>query len=99
MEIGEADLTAHVDFSAISNSLKKGGVKVYGPMNQGEFLLSLGIKTRIEKLLEGANSKQTESLLEGYRRLTSSSQMGTLFKIIAVLPPNQPAPAGFELQS
>ena len=99
LEIGEADLTAHVDFSAISNSLKKGGVKVYGPINQGEFLLSLGIKARIKKLLEGANSKQTESLLEGCRRLTSSSQMGTLFKVIAVLPPNQPAPAGFELQS
>ena len=37
--------------------------------------------------------------MEGCRRLTSSSQMGTLFKVIAVLPANHRAPAGFELQS
>ena len=99
LEIGEADLTAHVDFSAISRAFTKGGAKVYGPKNQGEFLLSLGIKTRIKKLLEAANSKQAEILMEGCRRLTSSSQMGTLFKVIAVLPANHRAPAGFELQS
>ena len=58
-------------------------------------MIELGIK----KLLEEANSKQAEILMEGCRRLTSSSQKGTLFKVIAVLPANHRAPAGFELQS
>ena len=35
---GEADITAHVDFSAMARSARAAGAAVYGPIDQGDFL-------------------------------------------------------------
>ena len=41
---GEADLTAHVDFSASIQQAKELNLTAYGPMPMGEWLLRLGLE-------------------------------------------------------
>ena len=43
---GEADLTAHVDFEALAQALRRGGAVVHGPMTQRHFLLAMGLEAR-----------------------------------------------------
>lgn len=81
---GKADLTAHVDFAALRDAAEKQGLKVYGPMPQGEFLLKLGLETRRDRLLANAVPAQRDAILSGAARLIDPPQMGVLFKALAV---------------
>ena len=45
-EPGDADLTAHVDFTALAEVAAEAGVSVDGPATQAEFLCQLGIRER-----------------------------------------------------
>jgi NADH dehydrogenase [ubiquinone] 1 alpha subcomplex assembly factor 7 len=94
--IGEADLTAHVDFSALGNAAKAAGGIVHGPIFQGEFLTALGIEQRTEALAAKATPDQTNILSSGSRRLITADGMGTLFKVMAVTSTTDSIPAGFE---
>lgn len=89
---GEADISAHVDFSALARAARAGGAEAFGPVPQGEFLLSLGIRAR-EKALLRAQRGGMGSL--GVKRLVDPDQMGTLFKALAVLPKRASPPPGF----
>jgi SAM-dependent MidA family methyltransferase len=91
---GEADISAHVDFAAIAGSARRGGCRVWGPLGQGEFLRALGIDVRAQKLA-AADHGQASDIEAAVGRLTGSDQMGTLFKAIAIVPPNAPPPPGF----
>jgi SAM-dependent MidA family methyltransferase len=44
---GEQDLTAHVDFTAITRSAERAGLSRLGSAAQGHFLLSLGLADRL----------------------------------------------------
>jgi NADH dehydrogenase [ubiquinone] 1 alpha subcomplex assembly factor 7 len=81
---GETDLTAHVDFGALKDSARRRGLVAYGPMNQGEFLLKLGLEARCERLLRNATPEQKVAILSGVARLTDPRQMGVLFKMLAL---------------
>ena len=91
---GNADITAHVDFSALADIARNAGCRVYGPVGQGAFLESLGIRQRAETLTAKADEKQTLDINTALQRLTASGQMGTLFKVMAVTAGNF-EPAGF----
>jgi NADH dehydrogenase [ubiquinone] 1 alpha subcomplex assembly factor 7 len=80
---GAADLTAHVDFAALKRDAEARGLRVYGPMPQGEFLLRLGLMKRRDRLLENAPPEQRELIASGATRLADPSQMGVLFKVLA----------------
>ena len=90
---GGADLSAHVDFAALARTAESAGAKAYGPLPQGEFLLSLGIVRRAEAL--SRNHPGDSRIGEQLKRLVEPDQMGTLFKALAVLPQNAPRPGGF----
>ena len=47
---GEADLTAHVNFSSLSRAAQAEGARAHGPVSQGEFLSRLGIFERAANL-------------------------------------------------
>src|SRR4029079_6190181 len=47
---GTSDLSAHVDFRVLAGAARRGGASVYGPLEQGAFLTSLGIVQRAERL-------------------------------------------------
>ncbi|MCW9034951.1 MAG: class I SAM-dependent methyltransferase [Rhodospirillales bacterium] len=92
---GQADLTAHVDFSMIGEAATQGGGKVYGTLSQGEFLQRLGIETRAQTLLKTANGKQRKVIESGLHRLIDPKEMGTLFKVLALGDPSLQTLPGF----
>jgi SAM-dependent MidA family methyltransferase len=87
---GEADLTAHVDFGTLAEAARAEGAAVYGPVAQGDWLLRLGIDAR-ERALSIAGD--TAAIKADRDRLVE--EMGDLFKVLAVVHPDWPAPAGF----
>ncbi len=91
---GEADLTAHVDFSAFAAAARAAGAAAWGPVAQGMFLARLGLFQRSEKLAR-ANPPRAPGLLAAAQRLAEPSRMGRLFKALALAHPALPAPAGF----
>jgi len=82
--IGEADLTHHVDFFRLATLFKSSGITVYGPTPQGNFLKSMGLDIRTERLCERATPQQRSTLRTAAVRLTHPAHMGTLFKVLAV---------------
>jgi len=94
-EPGDADLSAHVDFAALTRAAREGGARDYGPLPQGEFLLRLGLDTRAESLLARATPEQAREIAAARRRLLDAREMGTLFKVLALAAPGLPPPPGF----
>jgi SAM-dependent MidA family methyltransferase len=92
---GEQDLTAHVDFEALATQAAVGGVRVAGPLAQGEWLKRLGIDVRAAALT-AASPERAAEVAAAVQRLTGKAEMGELFKVIAFHPAQWPAPAGFE---
>ncbi|MBO6037694.1 MAG: SAM-dependent methyltransferase [Acetobacter sp.] len=94
---GEADLTAHVDFTAFAAAARQAGAAVYGTETQGIFLQRLGIVERTEQLAQRASFSLEEAqiLRKSTHRMIASEEMGHLFKVIALVSPFLPAPPGF----
>ncbi|MGH7123509.1 MAG: SAM-dependent methyltransferase, partial [Stellaceae bacterium] len=92
---GHADLTAHVDFQAVANAARSAGVRICGPVTQGDFLRTLGVEVRARRLVANASPETRATVESGVRRLIDRAEMGTLFKVLAVLHPDLPTPAGF----
>lgn len=90
---GECDLTAHVDFGALIQEIQL--CQVNGPTTQSAFLQELGIRLRAEQLLLKATPAQTSHLHKALHRLLDASQMGNLFKAMAITGPQTPIPVGF----
>ena len=93
---GNVDLTAHVDFDMLARTAREVGGKVYGPVNQRDFLRPLGIEHRAKQLLKTTSIRQKADILDGLKRLISLDQMGGLFKAIAIGHAKHPAPEGFQ---
>lgn len=70
--LGEADVTSHVDFDALSRAIE-GRAHIYALRQQGFFLRHLGIEYRAQKL----------GLEKECERLVAHDQMGKLFKVFA----------------
>ena len=93
---GEADLTAHVDFAAIAAAARGAGAASFGPVDQGAWLTRLGIVPRAAALKRAATPRQAADIDAALARLIDPTQMGTLFKVLALASPGSGAPAGFE---
>lgn len=92
---GQADLTAHVDFVALSAIARANGCDVSPIIPQGALLGALGIQARATALARSLTGEALKSHHAAFHRLTSPSEMGTLFKTIAIHPKGRPAPPGF----
>jgi SAM-dependent MidA family methyltransferase len=94
---GQADITAHVDFEALARAAEDLGVRVHGPVPQGEFLTRLGIETRALTLMSKASHEVSEDISAALKRLIGGGRggMGEMFKVLAVSEPNLTALAGF----
>jgi len=91
---GAQDLTAHVDFGALAAAFAAGGARVTGPVEQGQWLVTLGLAQRAAALARAAPD-QAEAVAVAYRRLVDPAEMGRLFKVLAAAAPGWPSPAGF----
>ena len=92
---GEADLTAHVDFSALARAARSGGAAAHGPVGQGAFLSALGLAQRAERLSRDADAATRAAISAAAERLAAPTQMGTLFKVLAVTPRGVTPPPPF----
>jgi NADH dehydrogenase [ubiquinone] 1 alpha subcomplex assembly factor 7 len=94
-DVGEADITAHVDFTSLMDVAQGAGCAAWGLATQGEFLRRMGAELRLEMLLKKAPQEQREGLISGLARLMSPQAMGDLFKVMAVTHDARIEPAGF----
>jgi NADH dehydrogenase [ubiquinone] 1 alpha subcomplex assembly factor 7 len=92
----DSDLTAHVDFAALARVARAQGAASFGPLAQGVFLNRLGIVARAAMLARRATAAQARDIEAACRRLIGDSEMGTLFKVLAIAGPDAPAPPGFD---
>lgn len=92
---GEQDLTAHVDFEAVTKAANNVGAMVTKVVAQGEWLRRLGIDARAKALIQ-AHPEHSEEIEAARKRLCNSDQMGEMFKVICVHSPDWPTPAGFQ---
>ena len=90
---GEADLTAHVDFTALGRAAS--ACAVSRVVTQGSWLEALGIGPRATALA-ARNPDQTAAIAAARRRLCDAAEMGQLFKLIALRHSAWPVIAGFE---
>ena len=91
---GSADLSAHVDFTALIRATREAGASPHGPVPQGEFLRQLGIEKRADALAN-RNVAMASDIRSGLRRLVDPTEMGTLFKVFAITRDPAPPP-GFD---
>lgn len=91
---GGCDLTAHVNFTDLKTRGQNADLDVFGPITQAEFLQMVGLEHRAGQLLKGANKKQEAEILAGVKRLVDEEEMGTLFKVLAMVKKDYPPPAG-----
>lgn len=82
--LGNADLTAQVNFKNVYNLFKRKGLRATNLENQGNFLLHLGIRQRAEVLAKNLSQTKKKLHFDSIDRLINNDQMGTLFKIMGV---------------
>ena len=75
-DVGEKDITAHVNFTGIALAAQEAGLEVLGYASQGRFLLNCG-------LLDGM---EDSTLAERgmVQKLVNEHEMGELFKVIGL---------------
>ncbi len=86
---GETDITAHVDFEALAKAFILGGAELLPMLTQGQFLKSMGLDLRTEKLAAKLDGQAREDFKAASNRLADAAQMGNLFKVMAVAQKNR----------
>jgi SAM-dependent MidA family methyltransferase len=80
-DIGDKDITAHVNFSAIALAAQDAGFEVLGYTSQARFLLNCGIA---EAMAE-AQQRSDWAALAAAQKLIAEHEMGELFKVIGLV--------------
>lgn len=80
---GLQDITSHVDFSAVAHAGIAGGLELFGYTTQANFLINCGI-TGLLSQESPENIAEYLPLSAGAQKLLSPSEMGELFKVIAL---------------
>lgn len=93
---GEADLTAHVDFEPLALAARAAGAAPSGLTPQGAWLLRLGIGARAERLAARLDGAALANHTAAFHRLTDAGEMGTLFKVLGIVPAHQPPIPGLD---
>lgn len=80
-QLGEKDITSHVNFTAIALAAQDAGLEVLGYTSQGRFLLNCGLA---DELARASLPMRTMA-----QRLVNEHEMGELFKVIGFAPSSQ----------
>jgi SAM-dependent MidA family methyltransferase len=75
-DVGDKDITAHVNFTGIALAAQDAGLDVLGYTSQARFLLNCGLVD----LLQGADLRERAAA----QKLISEHEMGELFKVLAL---------------
>jgi NADH dehydrogenase [ubiquinone] 1 alpha subcomplex assembly factor 7 len=93
--VGEADITSHVDFESLGRGFAAGGAQVSGVMTQGQFLQAMGLQARTQILADASSGAKKREIILASERLANQSEMGDLFKVMAVTGGLQVSPYPF----
>ncbi|MFT4059603.1 MAG: SAM-dependent methyltransferase [Legionella sp.] len=91
---GEQDITAHVDFTHVAEAGQEAGFHVAGYTNQASFLLANGLLGCLNTL---DNEVEQLKAKHAIKQLTLPSEMGELFKVIALTKQLEIDLTGFQL--
>jgi SAM-dependent MidA family methyltransferase len=91
---GLQDITAHVDFSAIARAAVEAGLGVLGYTTQTHFLVNLGITDLLARTPPEPAAAYLRLAAQA-QKLLSPSEMGELFKVIALGRGVEPPLSGF----
>jgi len=80
---GLQDITAHVDFTALAEVASESGLSVAGFTTQAYFLLSSGLND-MTAASDPNDVRQHLLLMQQVKKLTLPSEMGELFKVMAL---------------
>jgi SAM-dependent MidA family methyltransferase len=86
-DVGDKDITAHVNFTAIALAGQDSGLDVIGYTSQARFLMNCGL---LERLQHADLRSRTAA-----HRLLAEHEMGELFKVIGFARGAAFAPIGF----
>ena len=78
-DVGEKDITAHVNFTGIALAGQEAGLDVLGYTSQGRFLLNCGLLDGLDSGADGASLARRVMV----QTLVNEHEMGELFKVIA----------------
>ncbi len=94
---GLQDITAHVDFTAVAEAAVEAGLAVAGYATQAHFLLGSGLM-EMAAASNPDDTRQHLQLTQQVKKLTLPSEMGELFKVIALTRDIDMPLAGFSFQ-
>jgi SAM-dependent MidA family methyltransferase len=80
---GLQDVTAHVDFSALTHAACDSGLAVLGYTSQANFLVNCGIIDLLG-VLDPGDAKRYAPAAAAVNRLLSPAEMGELYKVLAL---------------
>lgn len=90
---GNTDLTARVDFAALSETATNAGLTASAAVPQREFLSKLGLEMRAVALIR-AKPEAKPVIARQLHRLTDAAEMGELFKAMCLSSFGLPDPLG-----
>ncbi len=93
---GLQDITAHVDFTAVASAAFEVGFKIVAYTNQANFLMSLGILSNTDTAM--LDVQQHYKHAQAIKKLLLPSEMGELFKVIALQKNLDMTLQGFQLR-
>jgi len=79
--VGEQDITAHVDFTHVAEAADAAGLMVSGYTSQAAFLLANGLLSLLENITD---ERELFKARQAIKQLTHPSEMGELFKVMAL---------------
>jgi SAM-dependent MidA family methyltransferase len=89
LEVGEKDITAHVNFTEIALAAQDAGLTVNGYTSQGRFLLNCGL---LDHLTQASLAERAMA-----QKLVTEHEMGELFKVICLSTLPDFEPLGFAM--
>lgn len=79
--IGETDITAHVDFTAIAEAGQEAGCQLFGFTDQHHFMVGAG-ESRMRSFEDGNDQQNRDQFLRAYKTLMHPEMMGLAFKYL-----------------
>ena len=80
-DVGDKDITAHVNFSAIALTAQDAGFDVLGYTSQAHFLINCGLLP----LVDAARERGDWRAVAAAQKLIAEHEMGELFKVLGVV--------------
>ena len=94
-KFAKSDITYNLNFFLLERIAKKLNLRVGGLVNQGKFLINLGILERAEILTKNLKFSKKADIYYRLKRLIDKNSMGEIFKVMFLTKKNNKFSTGF----